>query len=479
MVEHHVANVRVVSSNLITRYKSLEILKLKEVNVSNQEADLNTQLFENEHLKVIVTHQLHCLVKFDITVSNKAVSASHHKAQKNVTKEISIPGFRKGKAPHHLITDRYASAIKKEFVDIVLQTAFNEAIQLTSFHPLPNGYMNRPSVQECSVEKGAHFTLEFETKPTVPKINLADLNLSKVKVKPITDKEHAHAFEQVLMQLTTFEPTKKEEVEIEDFVDLSLVTLEDPPRQIFDNQRTKVNSLSVPKWVREKIIGLKAGQSVETLTEYEGSNQEEQQSFKAVGVCLTVKGIHKGTVPPIDDELAKKVGLQTIEELHNKINERLEQEARHEANQKEMEQVENALLTHYSFDLPKTYIENDKKTRLENYKQQKEVLHQKESSESSDKKQLELFIEKISIRQLQLFFLFNKIATDHKLEVTETEVSQELMQQVQLMQNGKAEIDIASPKDKLFEQLKQIALYRKVKDFVIQNSQKENFQQEH
>jgi trigger factor len=438
--------------------------------VSSQELDPNAQSFENEQLKVIVSHKPHCMVKFDITVSSEAVEASYRKAQKNVTKEISVPGFRKGRAPDHLIKDRFTDVIQKEFVDIVLQTAFNEAVQLTHIYPLRDGQMKRPVVHECSREKGAHFILEFEAKPLVPSVKLEDLQITKVITPPITDKERANALEQVLMQLTTYEPVEGRAVEAEDFIDLNLTTLEETPREVINNQRTQVNSSSVPQWVRSKLIGLQAGESAETLTEYEGSNEEERVSFQAIPVRLTVSAIYKGNIPPIDDELAKKVGLQTVEELHQKINERLEQEAQHQAHQQEMQQLEEALLAQYSFDLPQTYIENDKQARLATYIEQREAREQ-EPVNQQNYKQIEQMIEQITVRQLQLFFLLHKAAADHQIELTDTEVSQELMHQVNLMQSGRAEIDIASSKDKLREQLEQIALYRKIKNFLIENSQ--------
>ena len=45
-------------------------------------------------------------------------------------------------------------------------------LHLTHIHPLKDGQIKRPVVHECTVEKGAHFTIEFESRPAIPKVNV-------------------------------------------------------------------------------------------------------------------------------------------------------------------------------------------------------------------------------------------------------------------------------------------------------------------
>ena len=68
-------------------------------------------------------------------------------------------------------------------------------------------------------------------------------------------------------------------VEENDFVDLNVTILEDPPREVIHNQRTQVISTGLPSWLREKVVGLKAGESAEGMTEQDLTLAEPDPYF--------------------------------------------------------------------------------------------------------------------------------------------------------------------------------------------------------
>lgn len=189
-------------------------------------------VFSNENLTVAVEKQPNCRIIFDIKVNPLPVQAAYHKALKNVNKEVVIPGFRKGRAPDALIREKYALSIEKEFIDLVLQTSFNEAVHLTNVHPLKDGKMKRPTLHECSTVKGAHFSIEFEARPIIPAINLEELRIKKLHPDPITDDERQNALEGLLHKLATYDPIRDRPVQENDFVDISVSLLDEPPREV-------------------------------------------------------------------------------------------------------------------------------------------------------------------------------------------------------------------------------------------------------
>lgn len=434
--------------------------------MSAQETATETGTFSNENINVNVTKKPHCQVKFEVTVQPQAAQAAYVKAIKNVKKEVSVPGFRKGKAPDHLVLTNYSSAIQKEFVDVVLQTAFNEALHLTHISPFKEGHMKRPVVQECSKEKGAKFTIEFEVKPHVPSIDLNDIKIDKPTFAPVTDKEKQNALHRIALQFTTYDPLEDQSVKEDDFVDLDVDILEDnqPERHIIKNQRTQVSDDGLPPWIREKIIGLKVGESAEGNTE-EDPNQT-RPDFKSVPFRVTVKGLWKGHMPPFDDALAQKVGLQSFEELQTKIAEKLEKEAKDEHTEKEIELLDNLLLNKFPIDLPLSLIERNKEARLQNYLDKLADQSDQEFS-TTQLKQIERSIETNTIHQLQLLFLLRKAAADYEIEVNANDINEELSRQIALVSTGRSPLDFQGDKDMVREQLYGLALDRKIKKFLL------------
>ena len=431
------------------------------------EPDVNSTV-NNDNLSVTITQKPNCQIKFDIKVTPDAVEAAYRKTLKNINKEVSIPGFRKGRAPEPMIIEKYQSVIQKEFVDLVLQTGFSEAVHLTHLHPLKDGRIKRPVVHECSREKGAQFTIEFEARPFIPSINLEDLQLKKIKPVSITDKERQNALQNLLLQFATYEPIEDRPVQENDFIDVNVTILEEPPREIVRNQRTQVNAEGLPSWLRRKVIGLRAGESAEGMTEQDPNLSELDPNFQPLPFRVIVDAIWEGTLPAVDEELAKRVGLQSVEELHKKINERLENEVKEEAFGLEIQALENLLVAKYPIDLPQSYIDANKEARLDDYLAQLEK-HKQDFSQK-DYLQIEKMIEQSTVFNLQIFFLLHKIASDYQIAVDSVDISEELTHQISLMRNGRSSIDFTGDREKLQEHLQNLALDRKIKKFLIDHA---------
>jgi len=167
--------------------------------------------------------------------------------------------------------------------------------------------------------------------------------------------------------------------------------------------------------------------------------------------------------------LAKKVGLQTIEELRQKVAERLELEVNEEAYATQIQELEEQLLSKYPLELPQSYIDENKKARMDSYLEG--MAKQNRSNEAGqDYNQIEQMIEASTIHNLKLYFLKRKVAADYQIEVKGDEITQELTRQVALIPSGRSQIDIYSDKEKMQEQLYNLAMDRKIKDFLLERA---------
>ncbi len=73
------------------------------------------QILSNENVRFSIHRKPACVVEFDVEATEKLVQTAHKKAIKAVCKEVTIPGFRKGKAPDALVVTKYEPAINKEW----------------------------------------------------------------------------------------------------------------------------------------------------------------------------------------------------------------------------------------------------------------------------------------------------------------------------------------------------------------------------
>lgn len=432
--------------------------------------ELETSSFSNDHLTVTVSKYPHCIVKCDIVVNPPAVKAANVKAIKNVSKEVSIPGFRKGKAPEKWIKEKYQSSIEKEGLDVLLNTAFHETLELANLHVLKDGHFERPVVHECSEDKGARFTLEFEVRPTIPSVIPKDLQLHEIEATPITSEQEEMTLHRIQLSHATFEPITDRGLEDNDFGRINIELVKPFAKTVAENEFLEMNEKFMPSWIYNSIKGLKVGESVEAESP-EKSPEAKAETETAI-YRITVKEVSKGILPEIDDELAKKVGLGSADILKDKIREELTRNAAEELEQKMNVQLEKALLEKFHFDLPKSLIEIEKKFI---YDEQLDHFRKEGHNDSVIKaniSQIEQFAEETAVKKLQLFFLSRKIAHEFKLSPSEDDISQELQHQLFLMNQGKSLLDLNADKSTLRKQIEDFAFEKKVKKFLISHATK-------
>lgn len=420
---------------------------------------------QNDHLRVEVELLPQCQTKFDLYIDSFAVIAAYQKALKNVSKEVSIPGFRKGKANPQLIVDRYANVIKQECQDIVMRTALNEAIELTKIYPLEKeGSISRPVVHKCSIEEGSHITIEFERSFQVPSVDFSSLHVTAVPSQVITEAEQANSLYQLQLRFATYEPMENRAIEQGDFVDLDVELLRDPPEKIVDNDRFQVNEPYMPKEIMSTVIGMRKGESAEGEMLVKRATEDNEIKEEKIPFRVTIYDIWQGNLPAIDDALAQKVGLQTVDELQVKVREQMEQQAKYDAEAQTIQRINHALISNYSFDVPRSYILASTKQNLDRYFNSLTEAHRQQAK--AHRREIRENIEHETIRQLQLFFLLQKIAADHKIQVTQEELSAELNRQLSLLATNQSKLDLSN-RENWQEQLYNMAMEHKIQQFLL------------
>src|SRR5262245_27713561 len=113
------------------------------------------QQFQNDRVRVEVRRRPGCIARLAVEMTPEAVKNAYEKAVRAIKKEVSIPGFRKGKVPEDIVKHNFSSAIAKEHKDTVLQLAFTESLALTGLKPFSKNSLLRSELKKYSVDTGA------------------------------------------------------------------------------------------------------------------------------------------------------------------------------------------------------------------------------------------------------------------------------------------------------------------------------------
>lgn len=395
------------------------------------------QEFQNSDYKVLLTRDSGCRVSFKIEVGGQAVKSLLQKAVKAVNKGISLPGFRKGKVPENLVIQHFSKDVEKEWRNEVLQEAFVHAMRLTEVHPFRKDSVQGAKIPFLSRE-GAEVIVEFEAMPDIPEIDISKVKWDQIEPEAVTETKINQIIEDIRYQYADWTAVSNRPVQEGDFVDVDIEDLDVPGKFICQNTRIEVAKGKLGTWLHELLLGMNIDEKKEeTSREEEGAHNP---NFHPVRCLVTVKGINVSSLPPLDDELAKKVGLQTATELHDRIASDLKRTHEEVAREKTRHNLERAIARTYSFEIPNSIIAAETNKALTRKAEQLTSHARGEKSLAEEMSAYEEELKNEVEESCRWHFIAQKFASKHNIEVDRQEVISELVKRRYLNpETGRAE----------------------------------------
>lgn len=263
-----------------------------------------------------------------IDVDEKATQDALRKAARQISREIRIPGFRKGKAPYHVVVNMVGEeALRQEAVEVLIDKIYPQALEQAEIDPYAPGDLE-------DLDMGTmHFVIRV---PLMPVVDLGDYEALRMEPSEpeVTQEELDAALEEVRQEAAVLTLVERP-AELGDQVVLSHlegtvdgeVILHDHDVEIVLDKETPFLSADFV----EALVGM--GEEEEksfTITLPEDLSEEELQGEEA-NFEVTVAEVYERLVPELDDALASTVGnFETFEELEEVVREDLrEHKAEH------------------------------------------------------------------------------------------------------------------------------------------------------
>ena len=311
-------------------------------------------------MKVTVENGENQQVTLTIEVEAAEVNKAVNQACKRLANRVSIPGFRKGKAPR-MIVERHVGkdAVLQEAFDIVAPKALSKAFDEQKIDPV-----TRPSVDIETLEEGKDLVFKATVTPR-PEVKLGDykgLNVPKNEVS-ITD-------ENVEKQLKTFQDRQGKlvdapegaEVKDGDFTTLDFKGFVDG--EAFDGGEGKdyplqIGSNSFIPGFEDQLVGAKIGEERDVNVKFPEEYHAKELAGKDATFKCTIRSIKTKELPAIDDALAKKVSkFETLDELKADIRKNLEENAERTAENDQKSAAIEMATNNITVDIPAVMIDN-------------------------------------------------------------------------------------------------------------------------
>lgn len=289
------------------------------------------------------------MVKLTIETSVETFEAAIERAYRKNRSRMSIPGFRKGKAPRNMIEKLYGVGVfYEDAANDIIPDAYEKAVEESGLE-----IVSRPEVDVIQIEKGKPFifTAEVAVKPEVTLgeykgIEVPGMDVS-VSEEEIT-KELETAREQNSRLVTLPEDTPAENgdqavIDFEGFVDG--VAFEGGKGE---NYPLTLGSHSFIDTFEDQLVGRRAGEEIEVNVTFPEGYQAAELAGKPAMFRVNIKEIKRKELPELDDDFAQDVSeFDTLQEYREdvtkKLTERKEQAVRRDKENAVVERiVENA-----------------------------------------------------------------------------------------------------------------------------------------
>ena len=367
-----------------------------------------------------------------VEVSAEEVTKGLDAAFQKVVKTVSVPGFRKGKMPRGMFEKRFGvEALYQDALDFILPEAYGKAIDETGIEPV-----DRPEIDIEQMEKGKEliFKATVTVKPEVKLGEYKGLEVEELDAN-VTDEDVANELktlqerqaELVVKEEGTAENGDTVVIDFEGFVD----------GEAFEGGKAENHSLElgtgsfIPGF-EEQLVGVKAGESKDVEVTFPEEYHAAELAGKPAVFKVTVHEIKGKELPALDDEFAKDVDdeVETLDALKEKINTRLVDSKKHEAEHHLRDTVVEKAAENAEVEIPEVMVTNEVNRMLQEFEQRLQMqgmnLELYFQFSGQDENALREQMKEEAQSRVKVNLTLEAIAKAENLEVTDEDVEAEL-----------------------------------------------------
>ncbi|RLC98996.1 MAG: trigger factor [Chloroflexi bacterium] len=306
---------------------------------------------------MITTESLeHRQLRLTIELGEEKTQQAMHRMARKISKQINIPGFRKGKAPYELVLQRYGEeTVRQEAADDMVEQVYREALKQEEIQPYAPAVLEKTTLDPI--------TFEF-TIPLPPQVSLGDYRDYRLKPHKVRiyKKEVQQALAEIREQNAILEPVERP-VALGDgaLIDLhgqtndgTKVISGDDVRIILDAESTN----PAPGFA-QAIVGMEAGEERTLTLPLPADFPKEELRGREVEFTVKMKEVYDSTLPALDDDLARTVGnFDSLKELEAHVKEQLRQKAQQETDKEYTAQVLEAIIEQAQVEYPPVMLQD-------------------------------------------------------------------------------------------------------------------------
>lgn len=274
-----------------------------------------------------------------------------------IASTVKMPGFRPGKVPMKIVRQKYASAVMGEVLEAAVNDGAQNAIEGKGLRPAV-----QPKVEITSFKEGEdlEFTVAVETMPEITPMDFGKVELEREKAA-VPEDEVEETLKRIAERHESSEPVKRAAKE-GDIVVIDFVGKQDGvafPGGSSEDYNLKLGSGTFIPGFEDQLVGKKAGDETVVKVSFPEAYGNGELAGKPAEFDVKVKEVRAAKPAEVDDELAKKVGLETADALRQAIRDEIGRELDGIARAKVKRKLLDVLAANHDFPVPGTMVDQE------------------------------------------------------------------------------------------------------------------------
>lgn len=386
-----------------------------------------------EGLRVRVERNDPCACTVTIEADADYLSERYQNDLSALQSEVTLPGFRRGRAPVGLVERRMGGTLKKDLVRSVLSEGYERAVEENDLKVVAE--IDSPDLDELEWEPGQPLSFELKCE-VMPEVEM-DEGVYKglavtVPAFEMTDEMVQQEMRRFAERFATQEEVEPENVDWDDRVEGELHVPEvDWSGAVAFHPRDERIGPFKTEGIKAALMGARAGDRLELTGECAEEVDEALEELaplagRKVDIEFTFQRVLRRHVPEPDDELAREIGFESAAGIESMMRERLEDALADRKKQVTRDIVVGALVDRMECEMPPSLV--DRAAREAEVRRLVQLLRAGLPRDQAEQMAAEDTLEgrETIVRRLKADYLLEKVAERERIIIIESEVDAQI-----------------------------------------------------
>lgn len=367
---------------------------------------------------------------YEVSVTRNGEELKHLKEHVLVHfKDAKVDGFRKGHVPADVLEKKFKKEIEGEILNHIISEEYRKAVEENNLSPIADIKLEKYENNEDNVE--VVFTI-----PVLPEINLGDYKSVKVEKEALDINDEKVNAEIEIMRSNAGKLKEVADDEAAQDKDVTNINFEGfIDGEAFDGGKAEgfdltLGSKSFIDTFEDQIIGHKKGDEFDVNVTFPEEYHAENLKGKPAVFKVKVNSIKRKEEAELNEDLAKELGYDSVEDLKAKTKENLTKREETRIENEYRGKVVDAVIDTVNFEIPEAVVEREIQFQINRFAQQLQMqgmsLNQYFEMTGQDIEKMRESIKESAEKSVKRDLVLTEIAKAENVEATEEEVNAEL-----------------------------------------------------